>query len=403
MSGAPGTVIDNRTARRIFIERHGLADPPTPRQSREDLLALIERLGFVQLDSIQWVERAHHMILFARNQTYRKRDLHRLLETDRALFENWTHDASIIPTRFFPFWRRAMADKAPDLAARWHGYGRTGFLEQTEAIRAEIARRGPSRTAEIGEDEERSSGGWWEWNPSKSSLEYLWRTGGLCVCHRVNFHKVYDLTENVIPAAHLAGEPPDRAALVDWACGAALDRLGFATTGDLAAFWGLVTPEEAKAWAAGRNDVVEVAVESADGSRPRKHLARPGLTGEAPPEPPARVRALSPFDPMIRDRKRARRLFNFDYTIEVFVPAEKRVYGYYVFPLMEGDGMIGRIDMKADRQADALAVRALWLEPGVRATKGRLARIEAELERQRRFAGVSDLVFEKGWRRFEQD
>ena len=106
---------------------------------------------------------------------------------------------------------------------------------------------------------------------------------------------------------------------------------------------------------------------------------------------------------MIRDRKRARRLFNFDYTIEVFVPAEKRVYGYYVFPLMEGDGMIGRIDMKADRQADALAVRALWLEPGVRAAKGRLARIEAELERQRRFAGVSDLVFEKGWRRFEQD
>lgn len=395
--------LDNRTARRIFIDRHGLADPPTPKQSREDLLGLIERLGFVQIDSIQWVERAHHMILFARNQTYRKRDFVRLLEADRALFENWTHDASVIPTRFFPWWRRAMADKAPRIAERWNGYGREGFVEQADGIIAEIARRGPCRTAEIGEDEERSSGGWWEWNPSKTTLEYLWRTGRLCVSRRENFHKVYDLTENVVPDLHLAGPAPDRAALVDWACGAALDRLGFATTGDLAAFWGLISPDEAKAWAAGRDDLIEVAVESADGSRPRRHLARPGLIDEAPPEPPARVRVLSPFDPMIRDRKRARRIFGFDYTIEVFVPAAKRVYGYYVFPLMEGDAMIGRIDMKADRQGDALVVRALWLEPGARPSKGRLARLEAELERQRRFAGVGRVVFDEGWRRFEQN
>lgn len=395
--------LDNRTARRIFIDRHGLADPPTPKQSREDLLGLIERLGFVQIDSIQWVERAHHMILFARNQTYRKRDFVRLLEADRALFENWTHDASVIPTRFFPWWRRAMADKAPRIAERWNGYGREGFVEQADGIIAEIARRGPCRTAEIGEDEERSSGGWWEWNPSKTTLEYLWRTGRLCVSRRENFHKVYDLTEKVVPDAHLAGPVPDRAALVDWACGAALDRLGFATTGDLAAFWGLITPDEAKAWAAGRDDLIEVTVESADGSRPRRHLARPGLIDEAPPEPPARVRVLSPFDPMIRDRKRARRLFGFDYTIEVFVPAAKRIYGYYVFPLMEGDAMIGRIDMKADRQGDALVVRALWLEHGARPSKGRLARLEAELERQRRFAGVGRVVFDEGWRRFEQN
>ena len=390
--------IDNRLARRLFIERHALADAPTPKQSRADLLALIERLGFVQVDSIQWVERAHHMILFARNQTYRQTDLVRLIEKDRALFENWTHDASIIPTRFFPFWRRAMADNEPTLVKHWTNWGRDGFKEQAEDLLAEIARRGPCRTAEVGVDEERKSGGWWEWNPSKSSLEYLWRTGRLCICHRKNFQKVYDLTERVIPAEHV--EPiPDRDALIDWCCREALDRLGFATTGDLAAFWKLISPAEAKDWAARQNALIEVEVESADGSKPRKHLARPDLLDANPPEPPARVRVLSPFDPMIRDRKRAKRLFNFDYTIEIFVPEPKRKFGYYVFPLMEGDAIIGRIDMKADRKADALVVKALWLEPKVRPYKGRIARLEAELERQRRFAGVSSLAYEDGWMR----
>ncbi|MEL7465723.1 MAG: crosslink repair DNA glycosylase YcaQ family protein [Pseudomonadota bacterium] len=390
--------LHNLTARRLFIERHGLADPPTPKQSKTDLLALVERLGFVQVDSIQWVERAHHMILFARNQTYRKRDLVQLIETDRALFENWTHDASIIPTRFFPYWRRAMADAEPGLVKRWTNWGREGFREQAEDVLAEIGRRGPCGTKDVGADETRSSGGWWEWNPSKSSLEYLWRTGRLAICHRRNFQKVYDLTENVIPAAHL-GPVPDHEALVDWCCREALDRLGFATTGDLAAFWALISPEEAKAWAARQNALIEVEVESADGSKPRKHLARPDLMEHEPAEPPARVRVLSPFDPMLRDRKRARRLFNFDYTIEIFTPEPKRKYGYYVFPLMEGDAMIGRVDMKADRKADALVVKALWLEPKVRASKGRIARLEAELERQRRFAGVGALAFENGWMR----
>ncbi|QIE56257.1 winged helix-turn-helix domain-containing protein [Pikeienuella piscinae] len=388
--------IDNRRARRLFMRRHALAEPPTGRLTGDGLLALIERLGFVQVDSIRTVERAHHMILFARNQTYRPKALKRLIERDRALFENWTHDASIIPTRFFPYWRTAMAEKAPRIAARWESYGRVGFREQAEEVMAEIARRGPCLSREMGAEETRSNGGWWEWNPSKTALEYLWRSGRLCVARREGFQKVYDLTENVIPEAHHAAEPPDRAALIDWSCGAALDRLGFATTGELAAFWALISPGEAKTWAAGRSNLIEIEVEGADGTS-RRHLARPELLAEETPEPPARMRVLSPFDPMIRDRKRARRLFGFDYTIEVFVPAEKRKYGYYVFPLLEGDRLIGRIDMKADRVLDALVVTGLWLEPGVRRAAGRLRRLESELERQRRLAGVGAVRFDNGW------
>ncbi|WP_340109861.1 winged helix-turn-helix domain-containing protein [Pikeienuella sp. HZG-20] len=389
------SAIDNQRARRIFMHRHALCDPPTPKQDDSALLALIERLGFVQLDSIRTVERAHHMILFARNQTYRPAALHRLIERERALFENWTHDASVIPTRLFPYWRAAMAEIAPRIAAHWENRGRAGFREQGRAVLAEIARRGPRLSREIGESESRTSGGWWEWNPSKTALEWLWRSGELCVARREGFQKVYDLTENVIPAPH-RGPPPDRAALVDWACGAALDRLGFATSGEIAAFWGLITPAEAKDWRAAQPSLIDVDIEGANGAV-RRHFARRGLEEEAPPPPPTRIRALSPFDPLIRDRKRTRRLFGFDYTIEVFVPAAKRRYGYYVFPLLEGDRLIGRIDMKADRGRDELIVSGLWLEPGVRAAIGRIRRLEAELERQRRFAGVGGLRMENGW------
>jgi uncharacterized protein YcaQ len=378
------------------MARHALADQPTGKQTKADLLSLIERLGFVQVDSIQTVERAHQMILFARNQTYRKKHLSALIEKDCALFENFTHDASIIPSRFFPYWRRAFEEKAPRLAERWKGYGRNGFLEQTDNVLAEIAQRGPSMTREMGKDEARSSGGWWEWNPSKAALEYLWLTGSLCVARREGFQKVYDLTKNVIPKDHLA-DLPDRATLVDWACREALDRLGFATAGDLAAFWALISPAEAKDWATRQNHLIEVAIEAADGSKPRLHLARPDLLDEAPPDPPKRIRVLSPFDPMIRDRKRAKRLFNFEYTIEVFVPAPQRKYGYYVFPLLESDRLIGRIDMKADRANGVLNVTGLWLEPKIKPSTGRIARLEAELDRQRRFAGLECVEYKEGW------
>lgn len=389
-------LIDNARARRLFLGRHALAEAPSGPAAGAPLADLVERLGFVQVDSIRTLERAHHMILHARRRAYRPEALKRLIERDRALFEHWTHDAAVIPVRFWPFWRRAIADSADRIAARWEGYGREGFRKQADKVLEEIARRGPVLAREMGEDEARSSGGWWEWNPSKTALEWLWRSGRLAVARREGFQKVYDLAERVIPAAHHDGEPPPRAELIDWACGAALDRLGFATTGEIAAFWGLATPEEAKAWARGRRDLIEVEIEAADGAR-RAALALPDLPDEPAPEAPGLVRALSPFDPALRDRKRSERLFGFHYRIEVFTPAAKRRFGYYVFPLLEGDRMIGRIDMKADREADALAVSGLWLEPGVRASAGRMRRIEAEIERQRRFAGVAGLRFADGW------
>lgn len=388
-------ILTNTRARRVFLDRHALLEPPTGPATGADLAALIDRLGFVQVDSVNTVERAHHMILFARRQSYRPANLAPLLERDRHLWEHWTHDAAILPVDVFPHWKHRFARDRDRLVARWEGWQRHGFTERFDDVLRRIADHGPVTAAEMGDGESRGSTGWWDWHPSKTALEYLWRTGALSICRREGFRKVYDLTERVIPAPHRLAEVPHEAT-VDWACQSALDRLGFATSGELAAFHDAIKPTEARDWCAqalAEGHVVEIEVEGADGTR-RRCLARPDLA-DAPdlPDPPGRLRVLSPFDPALRDRARAERLFGFHYRIEIFVPEAKRQYGYYVFPLLEGDRIVGRIDMRADRAADRLVVRALWPERGVSFGAGRWRRLEAELDRIARFAGVSGVVF----------
>ncbi|MHA1158402.1 MAG: winged helix-turn-helix domain-containing protein [Alphaproteobacteria bacterium] len=398
-------LIPNDQARRLFLARQCLAEPPRGRQSAADLLALITRMGFVQVDSINTVARAHDMILFARNQTYQPPRLKHLLEIDRALFENWTHDASIIPTAFYPFWRRRFVRDAASIRERWARWRREGFAEMLDDILAHVENHGPSMSRHLGAGEKKSNGGWWDWHPSKTALEYLWRTGDLSISGRDGFQKVYDLTSRVLPAHHAAAVP-EAGAYVDWACSSALARLGFATSGEIAAFWGLVSPGEAAAWCASQpaDLLIEVDIanadgaDGADGAKPRKAFARPDLPdlARAAPPAPSRVRILSPFDPALRDRKRTARLFGFDYRIEVFVPAAKRQYGYYVFPILERDRLIGRIDMKRDRDSGTLNVTGLWLEPGVKRSRQRMAKLDAELDRYRRFAGCTAVVWRGG-------
>lgn len=392
-------LIPNEQARRIFLERQGLSLPPSRSLDKAGLLSLIDKLGFVQIDSIATVERAHHMILFSRNQTYRREHLQHLLEKDGDLFEHWTHDASVIPSAFFRYWKHRFRRREAVIGERWRKWQGEGYDSAFEETYRRIVEGGPIMAREM-KAEEHKSGGWWNWHPNKTALEYYWHTGKLAIAGRVNFQKVYDLTERVLPAHH--HEPAvSHEEFVDWACRSALTRLGFATSGEIAAFWALVTPQEAKDWVdAHRDELTEVVIESANGSRPRAaHALQDFPTSlDSVSEPPGRIRVLSPFDPLLRDRNRAERLFNFSYRIEIFVPEPKRQYGYYVFPLIEGDRMIGRIDMKADRKAVSVDVRRLWLEPGVRASNGRLEKLEAELTRVAKFAGVERVHYLDGWR-----
>lgn len=391
-------LVSNTDARRIFLNRQGLAAPPNRALGKQGLLDLIHDLGFVQIDSISTVERAHHQILFSRNQTYRREHLTELLEKDGALFEHWTHDASILPSAFFRYWKHRFARREPVLKERWRKWQGEGFDSTFEETLQRIAEGGGVMSRDL-KDADHKSGGWWNWHPNKTALEYYWHTGKLAIAGRQNFQKIYDLAERVLPAHHYEPEVSGED-FVDWACRAALTRLGFATHGEIAAFFALISPEEAKAWvAAHRDELTEVMIEPADGEKPRPSYAFAGFPDTLGTliDPPARLRVLSPFDPLIRDRNRTERLFGFYYRIEIFVPEPKREYGYYVFPLLEGDRLVGRIDMKADRKTGALNVKRLWWEKGVRPSSGRTERLEAELARVAKFAGVEQVVFQDGW------
>lgn len=362
-------MIENARARRIFLHHHALG----PRR-RQDLAGLIDRIGFVQLDSINTLARAHDMILFARQDGYQHADL-QALHQSRALWEHWTHDASLIPIAAYPYW----GDRFDHYRAR---------LQDWADLRAEMARvldhigaHGAVTTRDLGGG---SKGGWWEWSPSKTALEWLWRVGDLAITARQGFQKSYDLTARVIPDP---GRRASRAEVIEWAARTALNNLGFATAREIAAYYDAISVAEARAWAA---DLRPVQVQGADGSCRSVYA----VADDAPPAP-AILRLLSPFDPAIRDRARVEFLFGFRYRIEVFVPEARREYGYYVFPILFGDSLIGRIDVKAFRDAGALRVRALWgaFSPA------QLRALDDELQRLVAFSGCQRLEYLPDWRR----
>jgi uncharacterized protein YcaQ len=386
MKPAP-LVLDNPTARRVFLHAHALSHDP--RSHDADLLSLIRRLGFVQLDSIQTVARAHHHILHTRSAGYRPGDLARLQGEQRALFEHWTHDASVIPIEHYPHWRvrfaRASrhARESPDWAAR---LGSRRILKRVlDRIRAE----GAVMARDF--EDPGTPGEMWGWSRSKAALEHLWRIGELAIPRRDSgFQKVYDLSERIIPDAIRLARP-SKAETVDWACRAALERLGFATPREIFNFWALIPFDDVERWVErNRKHLIPVSVAGTDGGHVAA-LALPEIEAvrDLAPAPPAIMRALNPFDPAIRDRKRLKRLFGFDYTIEIFVPEAKRKFGYYVYPLLDGDRLVGRVDARTDRTAEALAIRRIWLEPAVRADAAFQARQAAALADLASFGGTS--------------
>ena len=391
-------IISNKIARRIFLQRHALTDAPSGTGKGADLAGVIRNLGFVQLDSVNTFARSHDLILWSRRQQYRPSGLQNALARDRAVFEHWTHDAAAIDMDLYPYWRLKQSRDATRLASHWRDVRRGDLMLKIDEVLRQVSDEGPCTLSDVGKDEVKGKGGWWDWHPSKTALEYLWRSGQLSVVRRDGFRKVYDLTERVIPPEQLNAHRTEEET-IDWACGAALDKLGFATAGELAAFWDIVKPAEAKAWGAAAlagGRAIWVDIESVDGSL-RRSLAWPDVMDEMPAVPQNRVRILSPFDPALRDRKRAERLFGFFYRIEIFVPAPKRQYGYYVFPVMEGDRLIGRIDMKADRPAGVLNVTGFWPETGVQMGAGRMKRLEAELQRAARFGDCAEVVYAADW------
>ena len=389
-------LITNKQARHLVLHLQGLTNPPHLRQSSQDLYRLIQQLGFVQVDSIQWVERAHHMTLFARNQTYRPQDLTRLIEKDRLLFEGWTHDASIIPAEFYHYWKHRFVRQEKKLREQFQRWQRTECLDQCDNLFELISNQGAIRSRDLDRPKREGPQKMWQWHDGKAALEFLWRTGRIAISGRDGFQKIYDLSERCFRHNNYNSQVTHEE-FIDWACQSALQRLGFGTAADIAKYWDLLSIQEVRDWLSHQSKkmVISVEIKSADKSKPREFHARADIETvlNGLPKLPERLRILSPFDPVIRDRNRLQWLFNFDYRIEIYVPEAKRKYGYYVFPILERDRVIGRIDMRAHRQNNELQVKRLWLEDGVRLSSAREVRLAAELVRQSRLGGVSKVVW----------
>lgn len=393
-----------RTARRWLCTLQAI-DGHRPRSSPSAVAALVSRLGYVQIDSINVVDRAHHLILGARLEGYERRHLSNAIERSRRLFEHWTHDACAIPTEWYPHWHhRFRRFAARDRSNAWwrERFGRDPRRVLARVLER-VEREGALRARDFlpPDGDRRESGGWWNWHPEKAALEHLWRRGDLSIARRERFEKVYDLPDRVHPGVH-ALPASSEASHRDWACRGALDRLGIATEREIAHFFAAVPLSEVRSWARAalaRGEIERVTIlaeGAARGGRRASSTGRP-IAALAPAEWRERARAsgafdgaessaavivaLAPFDPLVRDRARLERLFGVEFRFEAFTPAPKRRFGYYTMPLLEGDRIVGRIDPRFDREAGDLLVRGPWWEPGVRPDRKRRARLDASLER----------------------
>ncbi len=379
--------IPNRLARRLLLDAQGLSTQPT---GPVDLDDIIKRLGFVQLDTVQVVARAHHHILWSRNQNYREPMLDTHLARDRRVFEHFTHDASVIPIDYFPMWRRQFDRLGSKLKRRGWLVDEAGS-EHHEAIRRRIETEGPLSTKDFDSTAKRIKGEW-RHPPHKLALEYLWYAGTLTTSHREKFIKYYDLTERVIPD-RIRGISLTDEEQVDWLSRSALNRLAFGSEGDIQRFWDATDNAETKAWVAtNQRHLTTVEIERMDGTW-QTCIAPADIEERLQqlPSPTGRLRILNPFDPLVRDRTRLERLFGFEYRVEMFVPADQRRWGYYVYPLLEGDRFVGRIELKADRKAGQLVFLNFWPEAKVKWPAARYARLQAEIDRLARFAGVESV------------
>ncbi len=386
--------ISNKDARTIWLNRQGLAVQPTGTASPDALLDIIRQIGFVQLDTIRIVARAHHHILWSRNQNYREHMLGELLTQKRAVFEHFTHDASVLPMEFYPVWRRQFRRLEAKLKKGNWGKALPPIKERAK-IRKRIELEGALCTRDFTGKADKTKHPWMR-PPHKFGLDYLWYAGDLTTCHRTNFIKYYDLAERIIPP-HLFNDRRDDAEQIDWLCREALSRLGFGNERDIQRFWDAVDLAEVKNWtAATAKQLIPAEVTTADGGCISVLL--PANFEEMMADarsPTSRLRIVNPFDPVVRDRERLQRLFGFDYRIEIFVPAANRQYGYYIYPILEGDRFIGRIEVRGDRKKSTLTVENLWLEPRVTFGKDRRRKLDGELERLSRFIRVATIIWGK--------
>jgi uncharacterized protein YcaQ len=353
-------------ARRLALASLGFGLRRPARAGAPQVRATAQRLSAIQIDSVNVLARAHYLPVFSRYGPYPTAVLDDLVHGRRELFEYWGHAACFLPIELYPYLRWRMAGQVE----HWGG-GEPQQQAFIEAVFAEVADRGPLPAGKISLGG-RSTGAWWGWSEAKRAVEVLFRQGRVAIAGRRNFERLYDLPERVFPPEVLNATPvPEPEAKKELLVRAAR-AMGVGTAKDVAMYfhvdsWWDRSKVDGRRTPARTHLLFDELVE--DGRLERVTVEgwkQPGyvVPGARVPRSIDARAVVSPFDPLMWERRWTKAVFAFDYQIEIYVPAPKRIYGYYVLPFLLGEGFAGRVDLKADRKTSTLLVQAARVEAG---------------------------------------
>jgi len=398
------TVYPLHAVRNLAIAQQGLGAPTNSDESAspQRIYDLVERLGMVQIDTLHRVRRSQYLVLWSRLGNYDPADLDRLAYSapERRLFEGWLHAACYLPLSGYRYQLDAMRharQQAEQHPAHW--YNQPGNRELTAHVLGRIQAEGGLRTNDF-EDPRPTRGAWWDWKPAKEALEYLFLWGDLMVANRTNFHRVYDLTERVLPDWVDRTAPGSEAVVRHWIEGGSR-ALGAATPKQLAAYTyrkqGAARPAIEKLVKEGVLLPIQAQVL---GGEAQEMLIQPALLPQlecaaAGNLPALRTTFLSPFDSLLWDRQRVMDLWAFSDILEAYKPARQHIWGYFCLPILHRDRLVGRFDPKMERSNGLLRLHALYLEPGVELNDELVAGVAEAMRSFLAFHQAKDLVIER--------
>lgn len=376
-------------ARRIALAAQGFARPLPAAAGTRAIAGVVDRLGLLQIDSVNVFERSHYLPAFSRVGAYDRGALDRMAWGRRGrLVEYWAHQAAFIPRELWPLFEFRRDEYRRQGTSEWGGW-LSENRGMADWLRAELAANGPMPASAIEHDANERRGPWWGWSDVKRTLEWMFRTGEVVCVDRRRFERVYALPEQALDPSLLDAAPAEAdqvRVLVERAASA----LGIATAADLADYWRMKASQVRPAIA----DLVDAGV--------LLPVEVPGWTTGSRPTPtwvhrdarrPRRVEGaalLSPFDPVVWFRPRAERLFDFHYRIEIYTPEAQRRFGYYSLPVLLDDRVVARVDLKSDRAARVLRVQSAWAES--HAPSDTAERLAPVLRRAAAWQGLDDIL-----------
>lgn len=377
-------------ARNLHLAAQGLLKKPRRRAQPADILSTVQRMSLLQIDTINIVARSPYLVLFSRLGNYPPQWLDNAL-SQGELMEYWAHEACFLPRSDYALVRHRML--APDkMGWKYRQEWMVEHADEIEQLIAHIQKNGPVRSADF-EHPQKGASGWWEWKPYKRHLEGLFTSGKVMVVERRNFQRVYDLTHRVMPhwddTRDLLSQEVAEAIML----GNSARSLGIFLPQWLADYYRLRQPQLKpllETWQREQR-VMPVSVESLGEMWLHADLFPLLAQAQEGKLQATHSAVLSPFDPVVWDRKRAEQLFDFSYRLECYTPAPRRQYGYFVLPLLHKGQLVGRMDAKMHRKTGMLEIIALWLEEGIKVTAGLEKGLTTALSEFARWQGAHEI------------